>query len=326
MIKINLNAEKKAKIEGLFLQDLIGTPTRKPGKLIVALSESNSRILVKNYSGALYDFLYEEETDNPNIENVKALLLADRQQMESFISQFAPVNSDFARDLLDNVFCYQNFSHRKVVLEILRKMEMPVCPYCNRLYITVVKSGTVRAQLDHFFPKTLYPYLALSLYNLIPSCSVCNQAKSELDTRISPLLYPYKDEFGEEIVFTLDMMNQNDFVQKIRGDSSHIRVRINNSCASSDLWEAASQQDKRLHLTALYNEHGKYIADILKNYYINTEARIAELRQCFPEIFPTRDTVRSLMFMSCLEKERWGERPLAKLTHDICCELDNLSG
>lgn len=324
MIKIDLSPEKRAKIEARLLKDLVGNPPKKTGKLIKALDQDPSRHFLKDYCQELHNYLYKK-TGEPDIENVKGLLLADRRQMESFIKRFSPTNPDRTDDLLDSIFQYKNFSNRNVVRDILREMEILVCPYCNRLYITVLKSGKVRAQLDHFFSQSRYPYLALCLYNLIPSCGVCNQAKSELDTGSTPLLYPYEEEFGEEVVFTLDLKDQEDFVRKMQGTSTQIRVRIDNPAPLSDFGKKVAQQDVRLHLTDLYNEHGRYIADILRSYHINTEARVTELLQCFPDLFPARDEVRSLMFMSCLERGRWGERPLAKLTYDICCELDALS-
>lgn len=323
MIKINISPGKKRKMEAYLLKDLVGNPPQKRGKLIEALSRADSRRLAQNYSPALHDYLYKD-TGEPDVENVKELLLADRREMELLIRRFTPVHSAYSDDLLDKIFQYKNFANRKVVREILREMEIPVCTYCNRLYITVLKQGKVRAQMDHFFPKTRYPYLALCLYNLIPSCGVCNQAKSELDTKSFPLLYPYEEEFGEKATFALDLKGKKDFVQKMQGASREIQVRINNLEPFSDFGQKVSRQDTKLHLTDLYNEHGAYIADILRNYYINTEARVAELLQRFPDLFSSRDEVRSLIFMSCLEKSRWGERPLAKLTHDICCELDAL--
>lgn len=227
------------------------------------MDQDTSRSWLTNYSQTLYDYLYKK-TGEPDVENVKKLLLANRRQMESFIKRFSPVNPVHTDDLRDKVFQYRNFSNRNVVRDILREMKIMVCPYCNRLYVTVLKSGRVRAQLDHFFPQSRYPYLALCLYNLIPSCGICNQAKSELDTGATPLLYPYEEEFGEEVVFTLDLKDQEDFVQKMQGSSTKIRVRIDIPAPHFDFGKKVARQDTRLHLTDLYNEHRRYIADILR--------------------------------------------------------------
>lgn len=54
---------------------------------------------------------------------------------------------------------------------------LSVCPYCNAFEIELYrKKGEdhVTGQLDHFHPKEYYPYLAMSKYNLVPSCSRCN--------------------------------------------------------------------------------------------------------------------------------------------------------
>lgn len=55
-----------------------------------------------------------------------------------------------------------------------------VCPYCNRMYTTTLYGKKrVRPDFDHFYPQSRYPYFAVSLFNLIPSCNVCNKAKSD---------------------------------------------------------------------------------------------------------------------------------------------------
>ena len=54
------------------------------------------------------------------------------------------------------------------------------CPYCNAETVYVIpksdgaEDDNYRSALDHFLPVNRYPYLALSLYNLVPSCTRCN--------------------------------------------------------------------------------------------------------------------------------------------------------
>ena len=63
---------------------------------------------------------------------------------------------------------------------LIRKMGIRYCPYCNAETIYVVpkddgsEENCYRSALDHFLPKDRYPFLGLSLYNLIPSCTRCN--------------------------------------------------------------------------------------------------------------------------------------------------------
>jgi len=77
--------------------------------------------------------------------------------------------------------------------QLVKELELTVCAYCNRNYI----NGGSGADFDHFFEKSDNQIFALSFYNLIPVCPVCNRAKEyykrryngknkQLPTHISP--------------------------------------------------------------------------------------------------------------------------------------------
>ena len=83
----------------------------------------------------------------------------------------------------------------------VKDLDIKVCPYCNRNYILNFQiKGKVNAtaQLDHFFDKKKYPYLAISIYNLVPSCGTCNQRKS---TKQETIFYPYNESFNNSVKF-----------------------------------------------------------------------------------------------------------------------------
>jgi hypothetical protein len=62
--------------------------------------------------------------------------------------------------------------------DFVNLLNLRICPYCGRAYIySVQRAGSktvVKPQIDHFLPKSKYPFLALSFMNLIPSCQTCN--------------------------------------------------------------------------------------------------------------------------------------------------------
>jgi hypothetical protein len=83
-----------------------------------------------------------------------------------------------------------------------------LCPYCHQAYAFTVErvpgGKGFRPTLDHFYPQHAYPYLALSLYNLVPSCYVCNSSlKGKTDFFATPHLHPFEDE--EMVHFTFDV-------------------------------------------------------------------------------------------------------------------------
>jgi hypothetical protein len=65
------------------------------------------------------------------------------------------------------------------------------CVYCNsQLTICLQGKGSdiqARFEVDHYYSKSKYPYLSVSLFNLYPCCASCNKRKS--DKKIEFKLY-----------------------------------------------------------------------------------------------------------------------------------------
>ncbi len=80
------------------------------------------------------------------------------------------------------------------------------CPYCNMVEIKQTATDTNKIynnyDLDHYYPKWKYPYLAISLYNLIPSCIECNRTyKRGKEFDSATHLNPHRDNFDDECKF-----------------------------------------------------------------------------------------------------------------------------
>ena len=124
----------------------------------------------------------------------------------------------------DNLKYPPNIRH-----QIMSKMRIPVCPYCNRQYVTLYRdSGNhqkTTADLDHFYAKSIYPYLALCVYNFVPSCQICNSRfKGDVDFYETPHLYPYVQKTNSHLKFRLvdprlitSIQNWNDGVEWKKG-------------------------------------------------------------------------------------------------------------
>ena len=79
------------------------------------------------------------------------------------------------------------------------------CPYCNRHPLEAYPSDgkTHKGPLDHFYDKDRYPYLALSIYNLIPVCDQCNHEKWTKRTSLNSHSHPFYDDFHKLVVFSV---------------------------------------------------------------------------------------------------------------------------
>ncbi len=162
-------------------------------------------------------------------------LQTDIEKAIALMIPFPHYTWDTIRVTLKNVFDYdtQLSKNQPRSFRIAHEQGRNTCTYCNRLYsFTVVrnvneptrfqirtnnKNRIVRPQLDHWFDKSDYPLLSLNLYNLIPSCAICNSsvkhsAKFSLYTHIHPYLY-HKNE--PDFKFRLSLNKTGNFIVDI---------------------------------------------------------------------------------------------------------------
>lgn len=95
-----------------------------------------------------------------------------------------------------------------------------VCPYCNRQYILTIEKKNAgdkvvkhiaRPHFDHWYPKEIFPLLALSFYNLVPSCSVCNSSIKGTNVMGSrKYIHPYAQQIGYEPSFKFRVIYRSD--------------------------------------------------------------------------------------------------------------------
>lgn len=93
-------------------------------------------------------------------------------------------------------------------IEMMRDAGFEKCPYCNETDVIVTDKDEEGMQnkdpLDHFYGQTEYPFLALSIYNLIPVCEFCNKRKNSFGAGLDTYTHPFKDDFHTLVKFKLD--------------------------------------------------------------------------------------------------------------------------
>ena len=111
------------------------------------------------------------------------------KEIELFRNKFFPTDYNDKEWLSFKTYMKGQYEkvRKSYLYNVLKSLDIKVCPYCNRQYIFNVDNGRkVSAQFDHFYSKSEYPYLALSFYNLIQCCPTCNKAKGETQIAIQP--------------------------------------------------------------------------------------------------------------------------------------------
>ena len=118
---------------------------------------------------------------------------------------------------LSYIFNYEAMlSENDLLYELTQKINIEVCPYCNRNYITTVKKSKnkIRCDFDHFYPKSKFRILALSLCNLVPSCSVCNKIKKDKCFTVESNKYPYNEGIENIKYFTYELDEYEEYKVK----------------------------------------------------------------------------------------------------------------
>lgn len=209
---------------------------------------------------------------------------------------------------------YKNFCGRKLGRIWGEKIGVTICPYCNRSFVYTLKKGS-RPQYDHFFPKSIYPYLAVSMYNLIPSCSICNSLKTDKDTFTKKIVYPFKEEFGYDVFFDLDTMDE--YSRLGLSNNFKIKISFDHKIVDDVLQEKVENSEEIFHLKEFYDKHKDYVKMVLKKKYIYTDEYCQTLFNTYSGLFKDIDDLKNNVYLTYLEKDEWGNQILSKLTYDL---------
>ncbi|MDD5372659.1 MAG: HNH endonuclease domain-containing protein [Sulfurimonas sp.] len=294
-------------------------------KHITEIEKSITKLLTNKLKSKL--LLYEKECLNYLKDNLKSILQADNNQMKTYIEHFK-INFPKAigmpntkeknwkrlykilrKDIFEKE--YDNWCERKKYgsYEFIKTIDLKTCPYCNRNYTLIVdkESGKLRPEIDHFYPKSIYPFLAMSFYNLIPSCPICNHTKSSKSAE--NLINPY-DIKDDDFKLTY-IPNDVNFLQiestKYNTDSFEIEFIKNND--NIEIFK----------LDELYKQHKDIVVDLLMKKAYYPKSYIEELENNFGF---TKDEIYRLLLNNYKKDDDLHKRPLSKLIKDISEELN----
>ncbi|MBC3947110.1 hypothetical protein H8S21_17470 [Erwinia persicina] len=156
---------------------------------------SDSLVLTRYY----IDFLTGSAARNKKKKALCRLINSKRNHaiMTDKIKKLFPAWINSLEDLFDYKVVAEKYGYY-----ITEFLELDICPYCGIENIQTYKAGDidVRPDLDHFYPKTRFPFLAMSIYNLIPSGHICNQKHKKNHSMLGHL-HPFSDGIDEGALF-----------------------------------------------------------------------------------------------------------------------------
>ncbi|MCP9280760.1 hypothetical protein [Bacillus wiedmannii] len=213
--------------------------------------------------------------------------------------------------------------------KLLKSLEVIICPYCNSQFTFIYQSSTgkTRATIDHFFDQDSYPFLAISLYNLVPSCKICNSDLKHtkavnLNTHYSPFETGIEKRLTikREIVKASKLIsncnsNSEDYVGTILGANEDFNIIFDFDENEEYYGNKIKGNIELFHLEKIYNAfHKDYVKDIIKKAIIYNEVYINQLTTSNTLIFNNENNLHTSLFNVVTEDKK---KLLGKLTRDI---------
>ncbi|NOZ33691.1 MAG: hypothetical protein GXO80_00140 [Chlorobi bacterium] len=224
----------------------------------------------------------------------------------------------FAKKIIKNH--YTKFIN-KFGSDFINNLEITVCPYCNREYIfkfedTKKQKARVLATFDHFYDKSRYPFLSLSFYNLIPSCSICNSKfKTTKDFYEEKHLHPYEDDFNSRAKFHLKIVKPS-FYHSTKGIRIELKENDNEDIKTKNTIST-------FRLNDIYEKHSDIALELIKKQYMYSDDYLETLyKQYEGTLFKNFEQLKGIIFGNYISDDEVHKRPLAKFTKDILEDLE----
>jgi hypothetical protein len=298
MIRIRATLDRDLKAaESWFHTEMLTYANRKIGKLNPTLSAFIKPRLSKIISGPPSELeIIAREYDSLH------LTPALKKEVQKFFNYTSKMQS--------NGFAYR----------LAEKLKVNVCPYCNRQFtFTVINSGLNlnRPSFDHFIPKNQYPILALSFYNLIPSCTICNSTlKGDTVTLPSEFINPYLDDFEVDAIFRFKATSSSALIGK---DPSSLSIYIQNMA----LGVRGNKIDRNIRLFRLnevYQSHADWVSEMIRKHHYTSGKYLAANQVLFGGSVSVQE-MYLMVFSTFMEAKDYDKRPLSKLTKDVFDQL-----
>lgn len=297
-------------------------------ELSLFLDQIESRFVDYNYSA---DIKKQNENIVKNIRDAVDL----EKGIGKFIAEIKIIidrNIDKCKELNNNIdlsiYNYSqilNKNQKWSAYMYLFELGIKTCPYCNRQYITPIYSGMngkVRADLDHFYAKSKFPFFSMSLYNLIPSCKSCNSSlKGNVEFDYKNYLNPYDRGFENLLKFDykfkgIDFLKPNGIIE----------VDLKNVYTGNEnLIRKAENNVKCFKLDSLYSfYHGNEVKDMILKRYVYTDEMLQGIQDQLNVVLgesESKETYLQFLFENYSSEYDFHQKPLSKLYKDIVDDL-----
>lgn len=292
-------------------------PIIKPNQQIV---DDYFQAIFNHFSTRNLKFKYEQINQwfltNGSRKTFKEIIIADHDSLielkrdyysEDYPDMIKYINKTLYSSYFSNVD--KGFGSNKFSAATLTEvLNIKVCPYCNKNYINNIHYSNDNkikrtCQIDHFHSKDKYPFLAISFFNLIPSCATCNHSKSN-----QPIGYsPYNSQLTSSEIGKFEFsITSTDYLTNIES--------INIKFTTHSIFESNRNTFK---LEEQYKFYKDIIQEISKKRIMYDYFKINELLSEFEGLFFDEKELHRILYGNVLDEEEFSQKPLSKFSSDI---------
>lgn len=217
-------------------------------------------------------------------------------------------------ELIVEAMCY-NDVQKTEIRPYMKRMGLNTCVYCNASYAVATDDRKATFQVDHWLPKSEYPFLCISFFNLYPACMHCNQIKSDSRTYKFCL---YTEDPNELDPFKFSIDDKSIIKYLLSNDFELLKVNLK----SDTLTKEAEEHFNFFHLGGLYSQFSDEIEEIVWKAKIYNESYRNQLLAAYNKKFPFNMYAFKRFYLGFYpDAKDVHKRPLTLLKQNIAKEM-----
>lgn len=275
------------------------------------LKKNNNWIYLSNQNKSKLEILL-----NNNV--LKEVITCEPEGLIEIIERYSDYNTNIELSkFIYNIFVEHGYINGVKNYEFIKNIGQKTCPYCNRSYIyTLTNNNEVKPEIDHFYPKHKYPLLAVSYYNLIPSCPTCNGfgAKGKKDPIEESLINPYLIE-SNDYKFNVEINNIN----ILNPISDIIDSSVSIKFSDDNLIQGNVSVFK---LDELYKEHRDIVLELYVKSQLEYSQTYIDYLKSYTELQFSDEEIKRLITCNYMNDTDLHKRPLSKLMKDVAEQFE----
>ncbi len=223
----------------------------------------------------------------------------------------------FAKRIHEEALNYKKI-RSDVFPRYVQKLNIKTCVYCNTQYALTTgdeEGGELSAyyELDHAWPKSKYPYLAISFFNLQPCCGPCNKRKSNSGEPYS-IYVEQPTDANSTVHFSINNESLANYILEHKADELKIDIEVGDKTLDG-LYD-------RIGVRKMYAKLNDEAEDMVWKAKIYSPSYFQQLADVYKGIPINSRTGLSRLLYGIYDGEEYVyTRPLTKMKQDIVKQL-----